>query len=167
MAVDRTDARILLALDEDPLATTMALSRQLSLARNTVQARVRALEATGALHPVTSRVRPESVGHPVIAFVTLVIAQGDIEEITAELSQVPEVLEMHAITGDGDILAKVAATDPADLHRVTRLLLECRSVVRTSTVMAVLELVPPRTSPLLQRVSGVATEPAADGRISP
>ena len=156
--IDRTDARILQALDGDPQATIVALARTLGLARNTVQARLRALESDGRLRPVTSRVRPESLGRPVLAFVTLVIAQGDIEEITTELSGVPEVLEMHAITGDGDILAKVAARDPADLLRVTRILLGCTSVVRTSTTMAVLELVPPRTAPLLAQA-------AHDGRI--
>jgi len=136
--LDQTDARILRALDGDPLATTVALSRRLGLARNTVQ----------------SRVRPRALGRPLIAFVTMTITQGDIEEITEELSQVPEILEMHATTGDGDLLAKVAARDPADLHRITRRLLDCRSVVRTSTAMAVLELVPARTAPLLDDLAG-------------
>jgi DNA-binding Lrp family transcriptional regulator len=147
--LDQTDARILRALDGDPLATTVALSRRLGLARNTVQSRVRALEDSGALEAVSTRVRPRALGRPLIAFVTMTITQGDIEEITEELSRVPEILEMHATTGDGDLLAKVAARDPADLHRITRRLLDCRSVVRTSTAMAVLELVPARTAPLL------------------
>lgn len=151
--LDRTDARILLALDKDPLATTVALSHRLALARNTVQARLRSLESSPGVGPVTSRVRPEAIGRPLIAFVTLVVSQGDIEDITAELSQVPEVLEMHAITGDGDILAKVAARNPADLHRITRVLLECESVVRTSTAISALELVAPRTAPLLEELA--------------
>lgn len=144
----------MLALDDDPLATVVALARRLDLARNTVQARLRALEGSDALHPVSTRVRPSAVGHPVLAFVTLTIAQGDIEEITAELSRIPEILEMYATTGDGDILAKVVARDPAHLHRVTRRMLHSRSVVRTSTAMTVLELVRPRTAPLLDRLAG-------------
>ena len=152
--LDRTDARIVRALDEDPLATVVALARRLDLARNTVQVRLRALEESGALQRVSTRVRPQAIGRPVIAFVTLRIAQGDIEEITAELSRVPEILEMHATTGDGDILAKVVARDPADLHRITRRLLDSHSVVRTSTAMAVLELVPARTTPLLDELAG-------------
>lgn len=153
-ALDRTDARILRALDDDPLATVVALARRLDLARNTVQSRLRALEESGALQRISIRVRPEALGRPVVAFVTMRISQGDIEGITAELSQVPEILEMHATTGDGDILAKVVAHDPADLHRITRRLLDCPSVVRTSTAMAVLELVPPRTAPLLDELAG-------------
>ncbi len=151
--LDRTDARILRALDDDPSATVVALARRLDLARNTVHARLRVLEESGVLHRVSTRVRAQALGHPVVAFVTLTIAQGDIEEITAELSQVPQILEMHATTGDGDILAKVVARDPADLHRITRRLLDCPSVVRTSTAMAVLELVPPRTAPLLDELA--------------
>jgi len=147
--LDATDARILRALDDDPQATVVALSRTLGLARNTVQGRLRSLEERGVLAPPSARVRPPALGRPVLAYVTLTIAQGDIEEISAELSGVPEILEMYATTGDGDILAKVAARDPADLHRVTRRLLGCHSVVRTSTAMAVLELVPARTAPLL------------------
>ncbi len=152
--LDRTDARIVRALDEDPLATVVALARRLDLARNTVQTRLRALEESGALQRVSTRVRPQAMGRPVIAFVTLRITQGDIEKITAELSRVPEILEMHATTGDGDILAKVVARDPADLHRITRRLLDAHSVVRTSTAMAVLELVPARTAPLLDELAG-------------
>ncbi len=157
--LDQTDARILRALDDDPQATVVALARRLGLARNTVHARLRALEASGALYRFSNRVRPESIDHPVLAFVTLTITQGEIEGIIAELSQVPQIVELHATTGDGDLLAKVVARDPADLHRVTRRLLECRSVVRTSTAMSVLELVPSRVAPLLDALAGVDEVP--------
>jgi len=150
--VDATDARILLALDEDPQATTVALARRLGLARNTVQARLRALEGLPGLNPPSSRVSPAGLSRPIVAFVSLVISQGDIEAITVQLSEVPEIMEMYAVTGDYDILAKVAARDPVDLHRVTRRLLEIPSVVRTSTAMAAVELVPPRTAPLLHEL---------------
>src|SRR3712207_6876560 len=48
-SVDATDARLLLALGEDPRASVMALSQRLGLARNTVQARLARLESNGAL----------------------------------------------------------------------------------------------------------------------
>ena len=47
--VDALDARILLALDADPRATTIALADRLGLARNTVQARLKRLEENGRL----------------------------------------------------------------------------------------------------------------------
>ena len=39
--IDPLDARILLALDDDPAATILSLSRTLGVARNTVQARLK------------------------------------------------------------------------------------------------------------------------------
>jgi DNA-binding Lrp family transcriptional regulator len=148
--LDPTDLTIALALDHDATATTVALAQRLHLARNTVQAHQRHLEEGDALYPYSSRVRPASVGRPVLAFVTLEISQGDIEQITAELSQMPEIIEMHAITGTGDVLAKVAACDLADLHQITRRLLDCTAVARTTTALSVLELIAPRMAPILR-----------------
>ncbi len=160
--LDATDARIVLALDADPQATTVALARGLGLARNTVQARLTALEARGVLSAASTRVRPAALGHTITAFVTMTISQGDVEQITADLAGVPEIIELYATTGDGDLLAKVVARDPADLHRITRRMLQAGAVVRTSTAMAVLELIAPRMAPLLREVAGAG--PSATAR---
>lgn len=151
--LDRTDARILLALDDDPAATVVALAERLGLARNTVQARLRRLEADGALAPPSTRLRAGHAAMPVLAFVTLAIGQGDSETTIAEISALPEVCEMHAITGDGDLHVRVAAADNADLYRVTRRLLGCTGVVRSSTVISMVELVPMRTAPMLDLIA--------------
>ncbi|MCW0216330.1 MAG: Lrp/AsnC family transcriptional regulator [Pseudonocardia sp.] len=152
--LDSTDARILLALDEEPLATVVALSERLGLARNTVQTRIRRMEADGALSPSSVRVRHAAAGYPVLAFLTLAISQGDSDRTLAEVSEVPEVCEVHAITGDGDLLVRVVAKDNVDLHRITRELLHCSGVARTSTAISMVETVPMRMAPVLQRVSG-------------
>lgn len=71
----------------------------------------------------------------------------------AALRTIPEIVEMHATTGDADLLAKVAAKDPVDLHRVTNRMLAVDGVVRTSTAMSLVEVMPARTLPLLQPVA--------------
>lgn len=151
--LDRTDARILLALDDEPAATVVALAERLGLARNTVQARLRRLEADGALAPPSVRTRPAHAGLPVLAFVTLAIGQGETEAAFAEIDAVPEVCEMHAITGDGDLHVRVVAADNADLHRVTGRLLGCTGVLRSSTVISMVEVVPLRTAPVLSALA--------------
>jgi DNA-binding Lrp family transcriptional regulator len=67
--VDATDARLLLALGQDPRASVMALSQRLGLARNTVQARLTRLESNGVLEPFDRRVRPEALGYRLGAYV--------------------------------------------------------------------------------------------------
>ncbi|MCU1405772.1 MAG: Lrp/AsnC family transcriptional regulator, partial [Glaciihabitans sp.] len=53
--VDPLDARLLLALDDDPDATVLSLSRSLGVARNTVHARLRRLAADGTLKGFSRR----------------------------------------------------------------------------------------------------------------
>ncbi|MFB9323432.1 Lrp/AsnC family transcriptional regulator [Cryptosporangium minutisporangium] len=149
--VDRTDAAILLALDADPLATTTALSEQLRFARNTVQSRQRRLEADGSLAPPSSRLNRAAMGYSLLAFVSIEISQGELDPTVEALSAIPEVLELHAVTGDADLIAQVVATDPEDLHRVTRQIVGAYGVMRTSTSLAARELIPRRMRPLLER----------------
>lgn len=153
--VDRTAARILLALDEDPLATTVALAERLGLARNTVHSRQRRLETDGTLAPPSVRVRPDRLGHPLVAFVTLEISQTQGERTLQEIAAVPEVCEVHAITGGADLFVRVVARDSTDLYRVTQSLLACAGVVRSNTWVSMVELVPLRTAPLLRQIAGV------------
>jgi DNA-binding Lrp family transcriptional regulator len=154
LEVDRVSARILLALDAEPLATTVALADRLGLARNTVQSRHRRMEAEGALAAPSVRVRPERLGRPLLAFVTLEISQAEGESTLEQISAVPEVCEVHAITGGADLLVRIVARDSTDLYRVTQALLACRGVVRSNTALSMVELVPLRTAPLLREIAG-------------
>lgn len=151
--VDRTDAAIMLALDVDPLATTTALSEQLGFARNTVQSRARRLESDGALTAPSSRLRPHALGYGLLAFVFIQISQGELDPTVEALAAIPEILELYAATGDADLIARVVATDPEDLHRVTRLIVGSSGVERTSTSLAARELIPLRMRPLLERMA--------------
>ncbi|WP_369054676.1 Lrp/AsnC family transcriptional regulator [Kineococcus terrestris] len=147
--LDTIDARILLALDEDPRATVLGLSRQLQLARGTVQAHLERLETDGVLHRFSRRLAPAALGFSVSAFVMIEIQQGRQEETLAQLRETPEVLEVHGITGDGDLMCRVVARDAEDLYRVGQCLLAIPGVVRTRTSLAMRELVPYRIDPLL------------------
>jgi DNA-binding Lrp family transcriptional regulator len=157
--LDGTDARILLALDEDPHASTMALAHRLGLSRNTVHSRLRRLESSGALAPHSRRLQPAAVGRGLLAFITLSISQNEGAQASQALAAIPEVVEILAITGDGDLLARVVATDTTDLYRITELVLQAPGVVRTSTAIALWEVQPLRLGPLLQQHSGALDPP--------
>jgi DNA-binding Lrp family transcriptional regulator len=67
--VDGTDARLLRALSASPRATVLALAEATGLSRNTVQARLAALEARGVLGSFERRIDPAALGYPLAAFV--------------------------------------------------------------------------------------------------
>ena len=149
--LDATDARILLALDDEPQASVMALATRLGLARNTVHARLRRLEDSGALGAHSRRLDPAALGRGLLAFITLSISQGRGDLAGSELALLPEVSEIRGVTGDGGLLARVGARDTAGLSRITELVVQAPGVVRASTSIALLEVQPMRIAPLLEQ----------------
>jgi DNA-binding Lrp family transcriptional regulator len=153
--VDATDARLLLALSEDPRATVMALSQRLGLARNTVQARLSRLESSGALAPFEMRVRPEALGYRLGAYVTVQVVQRSLAEVSDALAHIPEVLEVTGLSGVADLLVEVVARDADDLWRITEQVLAIPGVQRTDTALALRRFVDHRVTGLLERAAGV------------
>jgi DNA-binding Lrp family transcriptional regulator len=147
--LDTLDLALLRALTEHPKAGALELSRRLGVARGTVQARLQRLEDTGVVTGYGPDVDLAAAGFGVQAFVTLEIAQGALADLTAELAAMPGVLEAHATTGSGDVLCRVAARSHGDLQQTLLQLGRSGSVVRSTSVVALSELVPLRTLPLL------------------
>src|SRR3954462_4218574 len=153
--LDGLDARLLVLLDEEPRIGVLELSRRLAVARGTVQARLGKLIARGAIRGFRPEVVPEAVGFGVTSFVTLEISQRYGHTAVAEhLADIPEVLEAHTITGAGDVLCRIVARSNADLQRVIDQIVGYEGIVRASTIIALAELIPYRTVPLVQAASG-------------
>ena len=55
------------------------------------------------------RIGLAAAGFGVQAFVTLEIAQGALDRVSAELAAIPGVLEAYATTGSGDVVCHIAA----------------------------------------------------------
>ena len=149
--LDGLDARLVEILDESPRIGVLELSRRLVVARGTVQARLDKLIARGAIKGFGPEVIPEAIGFGVMSFVTLEISQRYGHTAVAEhLADIPEVLEAHTITGSGDVLCRIVARSNADLQRVIDHIVGYEGIVRASTIIALAELIPYRTLPLVR-----------------
>lgn len=146
---DQTDIHLLLAMTQQPRATAVALAEQTGLSRNTVQARLLRLE--DALDTFERRIPPRALGYPLAALVTMVVTQQRLDEVAAALADVPEVLQVHGISGQPDLFAQVVAEDADDLYRIAGQMLAIPGVERTSTALVMRELVAYRITPLLEK----------------
>ena len=154
--LDPLDARLVELLDQEPRIGVLELSRRLVVARGTVQARLDKLIARGAIKGFGPEVNPEAIGFGVMSFVTLEISQRYGHTAVAEhLADIPEVLEAHTITGSGDVLCRIVARSNADLQRVIDQIVGYEGIVRASTIIALAELIPYRTLPLVRAASGI------------
>jgi DNA-binding Lrp family transcriptional regulator len=155
-AVDRVDAAILALFAAEPRVGVLEASRRLRIARGTVQARLDKLAARGVVTGWGPDLDAAALGFPVTAFVTLEIAQSGHDEIGARLAAIPEVIEVHTITGGGDLLCRLVARSNADLQRVIDQVVATDGIVRTSTAIALATQVPHRVLPLLHAAAGTA-----------
>lgn len=152
--LDGTDIRLLTALTRDARSTVVALAQQLGLSRNTVQARLAQLEASDVFLTFERRISPAALGYPLMAFIHIHVQQRKLEQITAELALIPELLEAYGVTGNADILAQVVSRSAEDLFRINSQVLAIDGVERTDTSLAMHELVPFRVGPLLRQAEG-------------
>lgn len=150
--MDDLDATLLRLFSEHPRIGVLEASRRLGVARGTVQARLDKLARSGVIAGWGPSLDPESIGYPVMAFLTLEIRQGSGHETVARhLATIPEVLEAFTITGAGDMWARVVARSNSDLQRVIDAVLSDPGIVRSSTVIALASQVPYRVLPLLEQ----------------
>lgn len=147
--IDGLDGRIIHLFTVEPRIGVLEASRQLGVARGTVQARLDKLRANGIIGSLAPTIDPAALGYRVTAFASLEIRQGARESVAEHLSRIPEVLEVHTITGQGDLLCRIVAHDNDDLQRVIDDLVGDADIVRTSTVIALSTVVGPRILPLV------------------
>ncbi len=155
--LDRLDVALIEAMHDHPRVGDLELSRILGVARATVQSRLRKMEDTGVITGYAPDIDLAMAGHPVHAFVTLQIAQGSIDAVTDDLASLPNVLEAYITSGDADIVCKIAATSHEDLKDTLLHISGSGSVVRTSSVIVLSELVGRRVLPMLH--AGAAEPP--------
>ena len=149
--IDQLDARLLLTLRAHPRIGLLEVSRRLGVARGTVQARLDRLQRDGVVRGWGPDIDTSAIGYPVTAFATLQIEQGSGHTTVAEeLARIPEVLEVHTITGAEDLWCRIVARSNADLQRVIDQVVIVRGIQRASTVIALAEQIPHRVLPLVE-----------------
>jgi len=131
--LDDSDRELIRLLRTNPGISGAELARRTGMARNTVQLRLKRLHAEDAITGYGPDVSPAAAGLTVLAFVSLTIAQGEHDRTVAALTPIPEILEIHTVTGDGDLLLKVVARTNDDLHRVVQRIAGIEQVLRTDT----------------------------------
>jgi DNA-binding Lrp family transcriptional regulator len=148
--IDELDSRLIELLSDQPRVGVLEASRRLGVARGTIQARLDRLHARGVVTGYGPDINHATLGHTVTAFITLEIRQaGGHDPVADRLAEIAEVLEVHTVTGPGDMLCRVVARTNADLQRVIDAIVAVPGVIRTSTVIALATPVPYRVLPLV------------------
>lgn len=148
--LDSVDLQLLSALSVDARATVVALAEQLGLSRNTVQARMAKLERSGVFLSFERAISASALGYPIEAFVNVSVRQAALPQISAELERIPEVLQVHGLSGQVDLLVRVACRDTRHLFDTDARILAIDGVERTETQLVMGEVIGYRVVPLME-----------------
>lgn len=160
MSTDALDAQIIALFTDEPRMSVLEASRSLKVARATVQARLDRMQRTGVISGWGPRIDPAALGYAVLAYCSLTISQDTGHDaVVRALAEIPEIQEIHTVSGESDLLARVAARSNSDLQRVIDSIVATRTIVRSSSVIVLNTHFDGRTLPLLHAAS--ATDPAA------
>ncbi|TQJ32272.1 DNA-binding Lrp family transcriptional regulator [Microbacterium sp. SLBN-146] len=149
-ALDHVDLELLAALSTDPRATVVALADRLGLSRNTVQARMARLDRANVFLSYERAISSAALGFPIEAFISAIVRQAELPRITQELSAIPEIVQVHGLSGQIDLLVRVACRDTQHLFDTDARILAIEGVERTETSLVMGEVIGHRVTPLME-----------------
>ena len=148
--IDKLDASLLEELQRDARIGVLELSRRLDVARGTVQARLDRMVTAGVIRNFSADLNLEALGFRVKAYVTVEAKEGQIDSVVDPLSQIDEVLEVHSVAAQGDLLCLVAARSNQHLMDVLEKILAVPDIARTSTAIVLKTQIENRCPQLLE-----------------
>jgi len=114
MGLDRTDRRILAALQGDGRLTNVDLAQQVALSPSPCLRRVKRLEAMGVVQGYRAVLDREAIGLGLTVFVEIKVERHSRENaqvLQDALAGMPEVVSCHMVSGTADFLAEVVVAD--------------------------------------------------------
>ena len=132
--MDEIDHRIVALLRENARRSFQDIGKRVSLSAPAVKRRVDRLEVSGVIRGYSANVDPSAIGWNTHAFVEL-FCEGRIsgEEVSAAVSEHPEVEAAYTIAGAPSAILHVRASDTQHLEQALERIRETKGVIRTQT----------------------------------
>ncbi len=108
--LDEFDRRILSVVEAEGRITIAALAERVGLSKSPVQARLRRLEAAGAIRGWRAVINPRAIGREHVAFVEVRLSdtrEAALAAFNRAVRAIPEIEACHMIAGSFDYLLKV------------------------------------------------------------
>ena len=117
--LDETGWRLLEELQQNARLSYTELGQRVGLSLPSVAERVRKLEEAGIITGYHAEVNLTRLGLPILALIRLgsFVGQG-CNQIAAQVSEIPEVLECYKVTGTDCAVVKVVAASMDHLERI-------------------------------------------------
>ena len=131
--ITKQEEKLLLMLREKARISVSDLARALNLSRTTVQNRIAKLEHQGVIKSYSVELGADYLAELISAHVLIKINQPLTTAINAELEKLPQVVELHAISGEYDLIAVLKSETLSILNQTLDFIAELEGVERTNS----------------------------------
>ena len=121
MKLDSIDRKILEILQDHGKITNAKLAQDIGLSPAPTLERVKKLEQGGIIESYHAQLNASKIGLGVTTFITVALIghkKEHIDKFMLYINNIPEVIECHHITGQGDFILKVVASDIAAYQKL-------------------------------------------------
>ena len=124
--MDRTDKAIIAHLQRDSAMSVGEIAESVGLSSTPCWRRIKKLEEEGVIRRRVALADPASLNLALIAFVAVKAARHDaawLKKFSAAVERMPEIVELHRMSGEIDYLLKVVCPDMARYDAVYKRLI--------------------------------------------
>jgi Lrp/AsnC family transcriptional regulator for asnA, asnC and gidA len=111
VALDDVDLQIIDILSKDSSIPFVEIAKQIGISDATVHLRVRTLTDEGVIRKFTLSLNYDLLGYDHLVFAGINIRSGFADQVTEELSNIEEILEIHEMHNTFDLFLKIRAKD--------------------------------------------------------
>ncbi|ROU02283.1 Lrp/AsnC family transcriptional regulator [Marinobacter sp. R17] len=137
--LDRQDRQLLEWLQGDAGLSVGDLAEKVGMSKSACWRRIQKLEESGVIRQRVTLLDPEKLNLPLTVYISIRTNQHNdqwSEQFREVLADIPEILEVHRMSGDLDYLIKAVVTDMPDYDRLYRQIIRANlSDVSASFVM--------------------------------
>jgi len=114
--LDKFDNKILSLLKVNSRASFAEIGREIGLSASSVRERIQRLTDSGVIHKFTIELNQEQLGFELEAFILIKLFSGKLKKFISIVNQFDEVQKSYRVTGNENVLMKVALKDQKHLQ---------------------------------------------------
>ena len=139
--LDDTDRKILALLLEDAKMPYTEVARKVHVSGGTVHVRMARLEELGIVQGATLKIDYAKLGYGVNAFLGIYLLKSSLSSsVTEQLREIPEVVNIHYMTGGYSLFARLVCRDTHHLRDVLHDRIQViEGIERTETLISLEE----------------------------
>ena len=135
--IDNIDLKILNVLSKNAKMPYTEVAKKVFVSGGTVHVRMRKLEKMGVVRGTKLDIDYDKLGYNISIYMGIYLEKSFLyKETVKSLKKIPEIVEIHAITGQYTIFIKIICKDTSHFRNFLDTVLKVKGITRTETFMS-------------------------------